>query len=664
MATRLVTHAIRDRHGDILFICNPETEWRQRKRAWAISDIRAGRHDYSVSAGGDATKRIFVVDGAHGAYLRTGHDDTETNNLDDLPTVDMYPWEIAIEHAEILAVHAALTNRFLGEVILMGGDEHDRSNVISEEIDNTRIYNYLTNAIEPIGSPPADVFCCGHAFLPDGAWLVAGGTEAWNDLVDPDSPDGPSEDAQEDHHHNAHGVGNPHNIPQDHWSGARDCAIYRLGQWTETAPLLPEPGQEIRGGGRWYPTLITLGDGRVLAVGGHPRVGLVNEDGMSNPLVNDGRHGTWLPEIFDPETNTWSYSPGHWLYVQWFNVPSVEALPEGQVRPTSYNNYLYYPRIYSIPGERVFLGSPNDDRCGLYNPLTGLIERTFNRPPHNGTAYRETNHTMVMLPLLPGDDYTPHFLFLGYEGAYRMTLNVENDDEPLWIPTVDRDWPGGTGPNRRHSVGTLLPTGQVIFTGGIDDHHGDEPGNRDTDAVYEAEVYTPGIDWDTNTFDFDDEIWETTPPASVVRNYHSVALLLPNGLVMTAGSNKNGASGNDDVKEYKIEMYIPWYEGNPDRPTQHVPNPQFQYGAQVTVHSEQAHRIERIALMRYGSVTHAWDGDQRYIGIPFTYDSDEPDTLRLQLPSSGWIAPPGTYMLWLIDQEGRPSVRASVVGLR
>ncbi|MCH9660818.1 MAG: DUF1929 domain-containing protein [Bacteroidetes bacterium] len=655
MANRLVTHAIRDRHGDILFICNPETEWRQRKSAWAISDIHSGRHNYFVSGSGGVNKRIFVVNGPHGAYLRTGHDQTEVNNLDDLPTVPMYPWEIAIENAEVLAVHAALTNRFLGEVILMGGDEHDRSNANSGEFHNTRLYNYLSNTIEEIGSPPADVFCCGHAFLPDGAWLVAGGTEEWND---PLIGENPTEEAEHDHHHDAH------NIPQDHWSGARDCAIYRLGHWSETDPLLPEPGQEIRGGGRWYPTLITLGDGRVLAVGGHPLIGRVNDEGESDPEVNDGRHGNWLPEIFDPETNTWSHSPGHWLYVTWFNVSVAVELPEGQERPDESNNYLYYPRLFSVPGEWVFLGSPNDGSCGLYNPITGLIDRTFARPPHDGTDFHETNHTMVMLPLLPGDNYTPHFLFLGYEGPYRMTLNLEDDNEPIWEPTADRDWPEGVGPFRRHGIGTLLPTGQVIFTGGINDRHNDEIRNRDSAAVLEAEVYTPGINWETNTCNFESETWETTPPATVVRNYHSVALLLPNGLVMTAGSNINGSSGADDVKEYRIEMYIPWYDGDPDRPTQSVPNPQFQYGASVTVRSEQAHRIERIALMRYGSVTHAWDGDQRYIGIPFEVDLEEPDTLILQLPDNGWIAPPGPYMLWLIDENGRPSQRASVVSLR
>lgn len=125
-----------------------------------------------------------------------------------------------------------------------------------------------------------------------------------------------------------------------------------------------------------------------------------------------------------------------------------------------------------------------------------------------------------------------------------------------------RDWPVER-PLRRHGCAVLLPTGEVLLAGGIDST--DHTGLLDTDAVLEGEIYQPGIDWDTGSYGAE-ESWTTTARATVPRNYHSVALLLPNGLVLTAGSNLDGQSGGDSVKEYRIETFSPPYDGDAQRP--------------------------------------------------------------------------------------------------
>jgi hypothetical protein len=232
---------------------------------------------------------------------------------------------------------------------------------------------------------------------------------------------------------------------------------------------------------------------------------------------------------------------------------------------------------------------------------------------------------------------------------------IDTENLPNWEPAGVRDWPGDQPPLRRHGCSVLLPTGEVFFTGGLD-HDQTEGGSPDNSAVLEGEIYTPGIDWETNTYNFADETWTTTAPASVVRNYHSVALLLPNGLVLTAGSNINGSSGGDDVKEYRLEMYSPWYDGDPDRPRITGAPTTLGYGESFQVISPQASKITRIALMRCGSVTHAWDGDQRYIGIEFELVA--PSVLQAAAPPGGDIAPPGPYMLWIVDQQGLPCEQA------
>jgi hypothetical protein len=641
MADRLVTHSFRSSEGDILAVGNPEEPWRQRQKDWAIADIVDGRHRYFVQGAGGTQRLIDVINDPDGLYLRARADSDTDNNLDNLPALDIHPWEIALDDAEILAVHAALVpHGHAGQVLFMGGSEHNPSQ--ADEFLNTRIYDVFDNRLININSPEADVFCCEHAFLPDGRLLIAGGTDSWI--------------------HTEHAHEDAHGQPRTHWSGTRACAIYDLdGTWTSSAPLLPEPGHPTRGGGRWYPTLLTLGDGDVLAVGGHP---LVSD---TEPDDNDSRHGAWLPERYNLATDTWTYQLGHWLYVQWSNVGPTDPetleegevlveLPEGQERGTT-NSYLYYPRLFLLPDGRVFMASTNEGVCGWYDTNTGLVDDMTIEPPDHGSDFRETNHTAVLLPLLPGDDYQAHVLFFGMQGPRRITLDTSAGAAPEWQVTTERDWPGAP-PLRRHGVATLLPTGDVIFTGGIDN---DEVSSLpDTDATLAAEIYHPGVNWEENQIDFAEEAWTTTPEASVPRNYHSVALLLPNGRVLTAGSNINGGQGGDAAKEFRVEVYTPEYFYDLTRPEITAAPSSLSYGESFSIETTRANQIQRVALTRCGSVTHAWDGDQRYVGLEFTSNET---SLNVTSPPHGNIAPPGPYMLWVIDNDNRPCRLAPFVVL-
>lgn len=656
MADRLVTHVARRGGGRIAGIANPDEDWRQRRSEWAISDIRADRHAYFVEGTRGQLRPIDVVNGGSGPYLRTRADPTEDNNLASLPLVELAPWEVALADAEVLVVHAALVPRDgLGQVLFMGGSEHDPSHAAGGDIHNTRIYDVASNVVIAIESPAADVFCCDHAFLEDGRLLVGGGTGAGGAFpVEPD-PDDPDPD-------------DPHHFGRRHWSGARECAIYdNDGTWTPAASLLPEPGHDTRGGGRWYPTLITLGDGRILAVGGHPR------SEVDDPALSDARHGSWLPETYDPGAEAWTYQPGHWLYVDWDDIGGA-APPDGQEvpGPGSAGNYIYYPRLFTVPDGRVFLASPNNGRCGWYDPATGMVDEPALAPPPHGDAFAETNHTAVLLPLLPGDSYTPTVLFFGLEGPHRITLGPDGET-PAWAPTTHRDWVSQQAPAvllgcpprpprdwvarpplRRHGCATLLPTGDVCFTGGIDSTAG--AGLPDCDGILEAEIYHPGFNWGAGVIDVSREGWTTTPPGSVARNYHSVALLLPNGRVLTAGGNIDGQSGPDSVKQFRVEVFCPAYDGATNRPVLVQAPAALSYGESFQIVTTRADRIERVALMRCGSVTHAWDGDQRYVGL--TFANPAPGVIEAVAPPNGNVAPPGPYMIWVVDDLDRPCRQA------
>src|SRR5215470_19351651 len=127
--------------------------------------------------------------------------------------------------------------------------------------------------LETIGSPTTDLFCCGHAFLADGRLLTVGGTQAW--------PPGPGQF----HSH------------YDGFSGEKACWTYEPWHrpWHRVASLNSDPGEPGRppnpaGGGRWYPGVITLANGDVLAVSGHPD-------------HRDQRHNNDQPELYSPSAD-------------------------------------------------------------------------------------------------------------------------------------------------------------------------------------------------------------------------------------------------------------------------------------------------------------------------------------------------------------------------
>lgn len=84
MAERRVTRTRKDDDGDITALCNPGNSWSPCKKQRAIRDIELGLHSYYVRVGG-AKVDIHVAQGEDGKYLRTDPDETDSNNLDDLP---------------------------------------------------------------------------------------------------------------------------------------------------------------------------------------------------------------------------------------------------------------------------------------------------------------------------------------------------------------------------------------------------------------------------------------------------------------------------------------------------------------------------------------------------------------------------------------------------
>ena len=183
---------------------------------------------------------------------------------------------------------------------------------------------------------------------------------------------------------------------------------------------------------------------------------------------------------------------------------------------------------------------------------------------------------------------------------------------------------------------TILPNGKVLALGGSAN---DEDAST---ASLNADLYDP----ETNTF-------SSAGANAFPRLYHSNALLLPNGTVAVAGGNPT-----EGVYEPHIEVYSPAYLFNADgspatRPTVTGAPATIRYGATFDVQTPDAAAIASVVLMRPGAPTHAFDMDQRLVNASFAAQSGK---LTVTAPPNGNVAPPGYYMVFILNSAGVPSI--------
>jgi uncharacterized repeat protein (TIGR01451 family) len=142
------------------------------------------------------------------------------------------------------------------------------------------------------------------------------------------------------------------------------------------------------------------------------------------------------------------------------------------------------------------------------------------------------------------------------------------------------------------------------------------------------------------------------------RLYHSTALLLPDATVLVAGGGReNGRSQPDPKDQPNAEIYSPPYLFKGPRPVISNAPAVLSYGTAFTVTTPDAARIASVSMIPLGAVTHAYNQTQRFVPVTFTAGSGQ---LTVTAPADGNTAPPGNYMLFLVDDQGIPSVAAMV----
>ena len=378
-----------------------------------------------------------------------------------------------------------------------------------------------------------------------------------------------------------------------------------------------------------------LSDGRVLVVGGYG--GSTNVYGIKNA------------EIFDPVDQTWTAVPDM-QYRRWY--PTATTLSDGRILvnagwqtnahtntgiseiydPTanswtsltnSNNPFETYPFIYQLPDGRILhIGgteyATDTDVLDLNTATWSVIDPAV-VDGASATMYSPNKFVKAGSATDSGES--------GPSSNTTFVLDM-TQPSPAWVQTPSMAYP------RSFMNLTMLPDGTVLGTGGETDRNGGNVAN----AVYAAELWSPQT-----------QTWSTMSSMHTPREYHGTALLLPDGRVLESGMGADG--GVPDEKS--AEFYSPPYLFKGARPTITQAPAQIQYNSNFFVATPDAANITSVVLIRTGAVTHFFDQNERFLPLAFTQTTGG---LTVTSPINSNLAPPGYYMLFIVNSSGVPSV--------
>jgi hypothetical protein len=336
--------------------------------------------------------------------------------------------------------------------------------------------------------------------------------------------------------------------------------------------------------GRYYPTTTELPDGRVLVTSGNMTTGKLNR----------------TVEVFSPGVDL---APGA------FQTVLTNATLD------------LYPKQYVMPDGQVLVVQHN--LTSLLNTSTWM----WTKLPSLSVS-RKNNPSSILLPAGPGQPESRVLITGGAQsqrGDTTATSEIFDEDNPTagWAPAASMPEP------RTHMNIVYLPDGTVLGVGG-------NSFDRFGSPQYEALLYDPATD-----------SWRSMAPQTMRRAYHSTALLLPDGRVLSAGDTGPGGGGT------RLEIYSPPYLFAGSRPVvTSVSATQFGYGKSITVDTDGP--VSRVVLIHPSAVTHANDMSGRFVELAVT--ASTAGSLTATTPANANLAQPGYYMMFVLDAHNIPSV--------
>lgn len=423
-----------------------------------------------------------------------------------------------------------------------------------------------------------NIFCSGHALMLDGKVMITGGTR-------------PSAD-----------------WPEFAESGTLTFN-YNGSSWQAGPPMYE---------GRWYPTTITLGNGKTLTASG--TYWDQTQSSGHETVVNNTPEILPTPAPSPSPTPTWSKLTG----------ASDITLP-------------LYPWLYYASNGYVFYAGPTTQSYWL--DTSGSGDWLSTAPAERTSPYRESGSSVM---------YDVDKVMISGGGAVAPVASTDVIDlgasTPAWTAAASMAFA------RKHHNMTILADGKILVTGGTKGVGFNN--NCDRQVVYEAEMWTPS----SNT-------WSTMAKMSYNRRYHSTAVLLRDGRVMVGGSDLYPSTPTQCHPplpfSYWTEIFTPPYlfdsNGNlATRPkvTSIQGNSPYGetsagYGAQISVVMGDSTTISKVNLIRLSSVTHSFNMNQRFKNLTVSQNGSN---LTITTPANGTVAPPGHYLMFIINSSGVPSV--------
>lgn len=570
-----------------------------------------------------------------------------------------------------------------GKVLIVAGSGNNTRHFDAGTFD-TLLWDPATNVYQKIYTPE-DLFCGGHAFLPDGNVLIAGGTRKYEVLAEnvtraagvmtivneafgsgamkvevgdtfTDRKTGlkyratearpvsaPQQPGTSGGHegHGQHGGQAAPNQEQDRtrvwveavedtdayvfrgeghqfvWDGNDRPGVYGL------ADTITKDKQEYYGldasyifdirteqyvptsrlnKARWYPSLFSVKGGNIIAVSGLDEHGIFIKNGMGTTEEFDLKSQKWVP------------------------------------RPDLERDFPTYPALFRGADGKILYTGANAGYGNAENMRTpgiwDLKDNSFVEIP--GLRDPEMNETAGSVLLAPAQNQDALMVgggSVGEKAGSTARMDVISFNDRIIKPAPDL--PVAV----RYPAVVNLPNDQVLIAGGSHDYRG-----RNGSDVLKASLYDPA----KNTL-------VPAAPPHIGRNYHAAAMLLPDGSVLTLGSDPLYGDAENKTAgtfEQRMEIYRPPYFFTPgERPEiKHAPS-RMTRGSTITVRA--SGDIVSARLVRPSAVTHTTDTEQRSVGLTVKGKSGD---VRLTLDKNADLTPSGWYMLFLMDRNGKPSV--------
>jgi plastocyanin len=307
---------------------------------------------------------------------------------------------------------------------------------------------------------------------------------------------------------------------------------------------------------------------------------------------------------------------------------SIEAYTQGAgwaapiAMPATMHHHVFYPWTYLLPDGRLFIAGPHVPTQRFdFNAPAGV--ESF--PTIGGDRSTGGEKGSSVLLILRPPDYKPITYIVGgntpttQKTAEQIDLSVA---APAWTALPDLNVP-----RPEQFTATLLPDGRVFIAGGVS-------GGADGGTCEIFDPRNPGAGWVQG------------PNMKFVRTYHSSFILLTDGSILAGGDPQVGGGPTAH------ERFFPDYFDLPRPAITNAPAT-INYGANFAINTPTPPAITEVVLLRPGAVTHGYNMSQR--GIECVIAGMGAGTLDVVAPPNANLAPPGWYLLFILDSNRVPS---------